>query len=58
MIRTFRLLLATALAAALPAAMAQTPSTAALAGASAASQAAADDPNLWLEDILGDKALA
>jgi prolyl oligopeptidase len=54
MIRTFRLLLAAALAAALPVSMAQTNPASAPA---TASQPAADDPNLWLEDILGDKAL-
>jgi prolyl oligopeptidase len=54
MIKPFRLLIAAAaFAAAAPAAMAQTPPASAPAAASPA-----DDPNLWLEDVLGDKALA
>jgi len=53
MIKPFRLLIAAAaFAAAAPAAMAQTTPASAPAAASTA-----DDPNLWLEDVLGDKAL-
>ena len=54
MIKTFRLLtVAAALAASTTTLMAQVPATSAPASA-----ATPDDPNLWLEDVLGDKALA
>jgi prolyl oligopeptidase len=57
MIKIFRLLtVATALAAPMTASMAQNPAASAPSPAMTAS--GADDPNLWLEDVLGDKALA
>ena len=60
MIKTFRLLTAAAtLAATATTLMAQqAPAASAPASAPASAAAATDDPNLWLEDILGDKALA
>jgi prolyl oligopeptidase len=55
MIKTFRLLaVAAALATAASTPMAQAPAASKLS----ATAQAADDPNLWLEDVLGDKALA
>jgi prolyl oligopeptidase len=59
MIKTFRLLTAAAtLAATATTLMAQqAPAASAPASAPASAAAATDDPNLWLEDILGDKAL-
>ena len=58
MTTSFRLLFAAAsLVAALPAAMAQTTPVPA-PSASASLPTPAEDPNLWLEDVLGDKALA
>jgi prolyl oligopeptidase len=57
MIKTFRFLIAAAmLAAAATKPMAQSP--AASVPPSATPAAPTDDPNLWLEDVLGDKALA
>jgi prolyl oligopeptidase len=57
MIKTFRLLtVAATLAAAATTLMAQAP--AASAASPAVPAATSDDPNLWLEDVLGDKALA
>ncbi len=54
MIKTFRLLtVAATLAAAMTTLMAQVPTASAPASA-----ASTDDPNLWLEDVLGDKSLA
>jgi prolyl oligopeptidase len=60
MMKTFRLLTAAALLATTTTTlMAQVPTSTAASAAPAASAAdASEDPNLWLEDILGDKSLA
>jgi prolyl oligopeptidase len=59
MIKPFRLLaVAATLAAASTTLMAQVPPASAPGSAPATSGAISDDPNLWLEDVLGDKAIA